>query len=66
MQLRDPEYFTKKGQSITLLRTSPPSLGRDTLGLGTSGILWGWALWETLTTLGLGSSGTLGLGTRTL
>ena len=28
-----------------LSRTSPPSLGRDTLGLGTPGTLgWGWAL----------------------
>ena len=29
---------------IVLLRTFPPSLGRDTLALGTPGTLWGWAL----------------------
>ena len=58
-----------------LLRTSPPSLGRDTLGLGTLGRLWGWALQgdfgvgHSRETLGLGTPGrlwdweTLGLGT---
>ena len=35
---------TPKETAMILLRTSPPSLGRDTLGLGTPGTLWGWAL----------------------
>ena len=52
----------------TLLRTSPSSLGRDTLGLGTPGTLWGWALRGHSgvghETLGLGTpEKTLGLGT---
>ena len=33
----------RKESKPHLLRTSPPSLGRDTLGLGTPGRLWGWA-----------------------
>ena len=31
-------------EKIILLLTSKPSLRRDTLGLGTPGTLWGWAL----------------------
>ena len=34
----------QKDNNKKLFRTSPPSLGRDTLGLGTPGRLWGWAL----------------------
>ena len=43
--------FAKQGapwsggsEGLILLRTSPPSLRRDALGLGTLGTLWGWAL----------------------
>ena len=65
--------------SLFLLRTSPPSLGKDTLGLGTPGTLRGWArdlglgtpgtpvtLWGWAIqreTLGSGTPGRLGLGT---
>ena len=51
-----------------LLRSSPPSLGRDTLGLGTPGTLWGWALrghsgvGHSRETLGLGTPGDWGFG----
>ena len=44
---------------ISLLRTSPPSLGGDTLGLGTPATLWGWAL-EGDCGVGLQGEGTLG------
>ena len=55
---------------ITLLQTSPPSLGRDTLGLGTPGTLWAghsgtlWH-WARARDCGVGHSSrqTLGLGT---
>ena len=54
-------HIAKK--KIILLLTSKPSLRRDTLGLGTPGTLWGWALqtqwgWA----LQGDSPGTLGLG----
>ena len=63
---RPPENYR-----TVFLRTSPPSLGRDTLGLGTPGTLWGWELqghsggWalhfgvgHSRHTLGLGTPGT--------
>ena len=62
-------HIAKK--KIILLLTSKPSLRRDTLGLGTPGTLWGWALQpqgdsgvgRTRQTLGLGAPNTVGLGT---
>ena len=49
---------------VTRLRTSPASLGRDTLAAGTKGTLWGWALQghSCVGHLGVGALSNLGKG----